>query len=162
MKIGVISDTHGYMDARITGHLAVCDEVWHAGDIGSPDVLAALQAACPVVRAVHGNIDDSTMRRVCPELLDFETGGARVIMTHIGGYPGRYATGMRTLLRERRPTIFVSGHSHLLRVMPDRDLGLLHINPGAAGRHGWQQVRTLVRFNLEGGVPSDLEVIELA
>lgn len=137
------------------------DEIWHAGDIGDQETLQQFYGLCPVVRAVHGNIDGSDLQRQCPALLDFTTGGARVIMTHIGGYPGHYAPGMRRLLGIRRPTIFVSGHSHLLRVMFDRDLGLLHINPGAAGRQGWQQVRTLVRLDINDGVPSNLEVVEM-
>jgi hypothetical protein len=113
------------------------------------------------VRAVSGNIDNATVRRYCPELLEFETGGAKVILTHIGGYPGRYAPGMRRLLIEDRPAIMVCGHSHILRVMYDKEIGVLHINPGAAGYYGWQKVRTLVRFDLNDGTPSNLEVIEL-
>jgi hypothetical protein len=115
----------------------------------------------PRLRAVSGNIDAGLVRRMCPELLDFETAGARVILTHIGGYPGRYAPGMRRLLIERRPRIMVCGHSHILRVMYDKEIGVLHINPGAAGYHGWQKVRTLVRFDIDNGQPSNLEVIEL-
>jgi hypothetical protein len=113
------------------------------------------------VRAVSGNIDNATVRRYCPELLEFEAAGAKVILTHIGGYPGRYAPGMRRLLIEKRPTIMVCGHSHILRVMFDKEIGVLHINPGAAGYYGWQKVRTLVRFDITDGKPSNLEVIEL-
>lgn len=161
MKIGLLSDTHSFLDTHIFAHFAGCDEVWHAGDIGDVETLRHLVDSFPVVRAVSGNIDNCDVRRMVPEVQNFVTGGAHIIMTHIGGYPGRYAPGIRTLLAKERPTIFVSGHSHLLRVMFDRDLGILHINPGAAGRQGWQQVRTLVRFDIEDGIPRNLEVIEL-
>lgn len=161
MKIVLLSDTHCTLDDKTTAYLQAADEIWHAGDIGDMATLQRLTGIGPKVRAVCGNIDPPDVRRFCPELLDFDCAGARVVMTHIGGYPGRYAPGMRKLLSERRPTIFVSGHSHLLRVMFDRDLGILHINPGAAGNHGWQQVRTIVRFEINDGVPGNLEVIEL-
>lgn len=161
MKIGILSDTHSCWDDRFAEHLGSCDEIWHAGDIGDLDTLRRLTAIGPKVRAVCGNIDPGPVRRMCPELLDFEVAGARVLMTHIGGYPGRYAPGMRNLIVQRRPTIMVAGHSHLLKVMMDRELGCLHINPGAAGHHGWQQVRTLVRLQIDDGRPHDLEVIEM-
>lgn len=161
MRIGILSDTHGFFDEHLASYLRECDEVWHAGDIGDMSVLKALRGLGPEIRAVHGNIDDATIRLLCPETANFISGGAHIIMQHIGGYPGRYAPGVRRLLAEERPVIFVSGHSHLLRVMFDRDLGILHINPGAAGMHGWQQVRTLVRLDINEGTPSNLEVIEL-
>jgi hypothetical protein len=161
MKIGILSDTHSCWDDRYVKHFANCDEIWHAGDIGDPDTLRRLMAIGPKLRAVCGNIDNAMVRRMCPELLDFETAGAHVILTHIGGYPGRYAPGMRRLLIEKRPTIMVCGHSHILRVMFDKEIGVLHINPGAAGYHGWQKVRTLVRLDINDGKPSNLEVIEL-
>lgn len=161
MKIGILSDTHSCWDDRYAKHFAECDEIWHAGDIGDPDTLRKLMAIGPKVRAVSGNIDGGMVRRLCPELLEFEVAGARVILTHIGGYPCRYAPGMRRLLIEKRPTIMVCGHSHILRVMFDKEIGVLHINPGAAGYHGWQKVRTLVRVDINDGKPSNLEVIEL-
>lgn len=163
MKIGVLSDTHSCWDDRFVTHFKDCDEIWHAGDIGCDDTLRRLMGIGPKVRAVSGNIDSGMVRRLCPELLEFETGGARVIMTHIGGYPGRYAPGIRRLLVEKRPTIFVAGHSHILKVMFDSEIGCLHINPGAAGHHGWQAVRTIVRFDItDQGTPANLEVIELS
>lgn len=161
-RIGIISDTHGYLDPAVLRYFGECDEVWHAGDIGSDDVLTALQDICPTVRAVCGNIDGGRIRLSCPEWLEFETEGARVILTHIGGYPGRYTAGMRSRITETRPTLMVCGHSHILRVMYDRKLDVLHINPGAAGRQGWQQVRTVIRFDIDNGTPRNLEVIELA
>lgn len=160
-RIGVLSDTHSCWDERFVEYFRDCDEVWHAGDVGCMDVLDRLSGVVPVVRAVYGNIDHGEVRRVCAGLLEFETEGARVLLTHIGGYPGRYARGLKQKLAEVRPTLMVCGHSHILRVMYDKELGLLHINPGAAGHHGWHQKRTLVRFELEGGVPRNLEVIEL-
>lgn len=162
MKIGILSDTHGYVDPRIAYHFRDVDEIWHAGDIGDVDTYHELEGVAPVLRAVSGNIDGSLLRRVCPGLLVFETGGLKVVMTHIGGYPGRYSRGIKEILRAERPKIFVSGHSHILRVMPDPELDLLHINPGAAGRHGWQKVSTLVKLEIERGEPTGAEVIELA
>lgn len=161
-RIGILSDTHCVDDPRIAYHFRNVDEVWHAGDIGDVDTYRALETIAPVFRAVAGNIDGAILRRVCPEILVFETAGAKVVMTHIGGYPGRYAPGIKNILKAERPRIFVSGHSHILRVMPDNELDLLHINPGAAGYHGWQKVRTLVRLTITDGKPVDLEVIELA
>ncbi|MCI5977696.1 MAG: metallophosphatase family protein [Bacteroidales bacterium] len=161
MKIGVISDTHCMCDPRVVEYFRDVDEIWHAGDIGDGATLQWLQGICPVVRAVSGNIDGGIVRRLCPERLTFTTGGAKVMMTHIGGYPGHYAPGVRTALLAERPDIFVAGHSHILRVIFDRSLNVLYINPGAAGNQGWQKVRTLVRFELNDGKPSDLEVIEL-
>lgn len=161
-RIGIISDTHGIDDDRIAFHFDGVDEIWHAGDIGDVDTYRRIAAMAPVLRAVAGNIDGGMLRRVCPEMLVFETEGVKVVMKHIGGYPGRYSPGMANILRAERPKIFVSGHSHILRVMPDRQLDLLHINPGAAGVHGWQKVRTLVRLTLDTGIPKDLEVIHLS
>ncbi len=161
MKIGILSDTHSVDDPRIAYHFREVDEIWHAGDIGDVDTYRALAAIAPVFRAVAGNIDGAMLRRVCPELLVFETAGCKVVMTHIGGYPGRYSKGIKQILERERPRIFVAGHSHILRVIPDPALDLLHINPGAAGYHGWQKVRTLVRLTITDGMPTDLEVIEL-
>lgn len=161
MQIGILSDTHGCRDERIALHLRDCDQIWHAGDIGDAETYLWLESLGPELLAVSGNIDGEMVRRRCPELLDFQSAGAHVIMTHIGGYPGHYSKGMRQLLMDRKPLIMVAGHSHLLRVMYDRQLNLMHINPGAAGRHGWQQVRTLIRLKIDDGKPHDLEVVEL-
>lgn len=161
-RIGILSDTHCIDDPAIERHLAGMDEIWHAGDIGDVDTYKRLANIAPVFRAVCGNIDGAMLRRVCPELLVFETEGVKVLMTHIGGYPGKYSPGIKSLLSQHRPKIFVSGHSHILRVMPDPTLDLLHINPGAAGNQGWQTVRTLVRLTLDNGTPRDLEVVHLS
>lgn len=159
-RIGIISDTHAYWDDRYALHFAGCDEIWHAGDIGSPQLLDQLEGIAPV-RAVYGNVDGAELRRRCREVERFTCDGVKVWMTHIGGYPGRYAPGVGAMLAQERPNVFVSGHSHILKVMPDKRLGLLHINPGAAGIQGWQTVRTLVLFTLDAGAVKDCEVVEL-
>lgn len=160
-RIGILSDTHSTWDDRYVVHFKDCDEIWHAGDIGDIGLQLRLQAIGPVVRAVRGNIDHGDVARVCPELLQFEVEGVHVVLTHIGGYPGHYTSGMYALLRRTRPQLMVDGHSHILRVMYDKSLGVLHINPGAAGTQGWQQVRTLVRLTIDGAEMRDLQVIEL-
>lgn len=161
-KIGILSDTHGYWDDRYAEHFAGCDEIWHAGDIGSDEIINRLEAVAPVVRAVAGNIDGAAMRLRFGTLQEWTTEDVRVMMTHIGGYPGKYAPGVKFRLETRRPKIFVAGHSHILKVIYDRHLQLLHINPGAAGVYGWQAVRTLVRLKIDGSDIRDLEIIELA
>lgn len=159
--IGILSDTHSCWDDRYVVHFKECDEIWHAGDIGDISIIERLREICPVVRAVKGNIDHGVVSRVCPEVEIFTVENINVLMTHIGGYPTRYAPGIKTMLTENRTKLFVSGHSHILRVMPDATLDLLHINPGAAGNQGWQKVRTLVRLTLDNGDMRDLDVIEL-
>ncbi len=159
--IGILSDTHGCWDERFSRHFAQCDEIWLAGDIGSEEVADKLEAIAPL-RAVAGNIDGMVLRRRFGVWRDFETDGVRVSMTHIGGYPGKYAPGVKFKLETKRPKIFVAGHSHILKVMYDRELQVLHINPGAAGVYGWQAVRTLIRLTIDNGDIKDLEVIELA
>lgn len=160
-KIGILSDTHSCWDDRYAAHFRDCDEIWHAGDVGDIDIIRRLEQVCPVVRAVRGNIDHGDVCRRCPESLEFTVEGVSVFITHIGGYPGRYAPGVRQHLGHSGPRIMVAGHSHILKVMPDRELNLLHINPGAAGYHGWQKQRTLVRLTLDAGTIAGLEVIEL-
>lgn len=160
-RIGIMSDTHSCWDDRYAIHFAGCDEIWHAGDIGCLDTLQRLRAIAPVVRAVRGNIDHGPVARLCPEILDFRVEGVGVWMTHIGGYPGHYAAGVRRMLIDSRPRIMVAGHSHILKVMYDNELQLLHINPGAAGTQGWQRKRTLIRLVIDGDRIRDLEVIEL-
>ncbi|MCM1028462.1 MAG: metallophosphatase family protein [Alloprevotella sp.] len=163
-KIGIMSDTHSCWDGRYVKHFSDCDEIWHAGDLGDMSMLENLRSSFPyaVVRAVAGNIDPPPLRREIGEVAEFEVDGLRVWMTHIGGYPGRYAPGVMKLLSEKKINIFVSGHSHILKVMSDKYLGLLHINPGAAGTHGWQRERTLVRLTIKDGKPSQVEIITLS
>ncbi len=161
MRIGLISDTHAYIDEEILGYFDQVDEIWHAGDIGGMETVKSLQAIKPLV-AVHGNIDDFSIRELFPSEQIFERGGVKVFLTHIGGYPGRYAPGIEKKLQIIRPGLFVCGHSHILRVMPDRSRGgLLYINPGAAGHTGLHVVRTIVKIDIQGGVVKDMEVIEL-
>lgn len=161
VKVGILSDTHSCWDDRYALHFAECDEIWHAGDIGCEDTLQRLQGIGPLLRAVRGNIDHGVVARKCPEVLTFQVEDCPVLMTHIGGYPGRYAPGMMQMLSEYKPRIMVAGHSHILKVMYDNKLNLLHINPGAAGYHGWQRERTLLRLTIDGSDIRDLEVIEL-
>ncbi|MDE6085029.1 MAG: metallophosphatase family protein [Muribaculaceae bacterium] len=160
-RIGILSDTHSCWDDRFAIHFKDCDEIWHAGDIGDISVIARLESICPVVRAVSGNIDNHVVRRRCHEVEAFTIEGVNVLMTHISGYPGRYAPGTRRLIIEHNAALMVGGHSHILKVMWDKELNCLHINPGAAGHHGWQKERTLIRLTIDNGNFSDLEVIEL-
>lgn len=160
MRIGLLSDTHGHLDDGILEHLMSCDEIWHAGDIGGLHVTDRLSELKPV-RVVFGNIDDAKTRTVWPEDAVFTVEGVKVVITHIGGYPGKYPARVRQLLLRERPKLYICGHSHILKVMPDRSLGLLHMNPGAAGIHGFHHMRTLLRFTLDAGNISHLEVVEL-
>lgn len=160
-KIGILSDTHGYWDERFAVHFQGCDEVWHAGDIGYIEIIERLREIVPTVRAVSGNIDQGIVKRSCPELEIFQVEGVKVLLTHIGGYPGRWSKGMKKLLRDKGIKLMVDGHSHILKVIYDPELDLLHINPGAAGQQGWHKVRTLVRLTIDGEEMRDCEVIEL-
>jgi putative phosphoesterase len=162
-RIGLLSDTHGWLDPRLQEHFAACDEVWHAGDIGDPEVMTGIQRWQPgrVVRAVHGNIDGGVLRNTHPADQRFELEGVRVWMTHIGGRPPKYDRSILPLLRSDPPTLFICGHSHICLVQFDPALDCLYMNPGAAGRHGWHQMRTALRFTMNNGRPADLEVIEL-
>ena len=160
-RIGLLSDTHGYWDERYTRHFAECDEVWHAGDIGSLEVAEKFEAFRPF-RAVHGNIDGQDIRLRYPQINRFDIEGANILIKHIGGYPGNYDASIRNTLFMQPPSLFISGHSHILKVMHDRALNILHINPGAAGIYGFHKVRTLIRFTIDNGAFSNLEVIELS
>ena len=159
MNIALLSDTHGHMDKRILQHVEGCDEVWHAGDIGSLQVTDSLKEVAPV-RAVFGNIDGQSIRAEWPEHARFTAGGAQVWMTHIGGRPPKYAKGILTQLTLERPNLFVCGHSHILLVKPVPSWGGLHLNPGAAGISGFHKVRTMLKFTLNLGQISDLRVVE--
>lgn len=160
VRIGLLSDTHSYMDDRILHHLEEVDEVWHAGDIGNVAVSDTLEGFKPL-RAVYGNIDGDKLRRIHPVEQHFELEGLTVWMTHIAGRPGRYSKGILELIRRRKPDILVCGHSHILKVQRDHQFNLLYMNPGAAGIHGFHKVRTLLRFSLHQGKIEDMEVVEL-
>lgn len=159
-RIGLLSDTHAYWDDRYIKYFDECDEIWHAGDIGSLEILDRLQSL-KTFRGVYGNIDGQDIRKILPETNFFEIENTKVMIKHIGGYPGKYAPMVKSTLIDRNPKLFISGHSHILKVMFDKELGILHINPGAAGKYGFHKERTLVRFCIDNGSFSDLEVIEL-
>ena len=160
-KIGLLSDTHAWWDDRYAHYFEACDEVWHAGDIGSVEVAERFEKLPVTFRAVHGNIDGYDIRLRYPEVRRFTVEGIDVLLKHIGGYPGKYDSSVRGMLFTQPPKLFVCGHSHILKVKYDKTLDLLHINPGAAGVYGIQAVRTLVRFAIDGADIRDLEVIEL-
>ncbi len=160
-RIGILSDTHALWDDKYALYFKDCDEIWHAGDIGSEDVADRLAGIAPL-RAVYGNIDGGMLRRRYKEMEVFTVDGVKVLMTHIGGYPGRYAPGVKAKILDEQPRLFISGHSHILKVINDPYLHLLHINPGAAGRQGWQVVRTLVIITIDSGNITDCQVVELA
>ncbi|MDR0733831.1 MAG: metallophosphatase family protein [Dysgonamonadaceae bacterium] len=159
-KIGILSDTHACWDEKFAKYFAECDEIWHAGDIGSEEVLRNLETVSPV-RAVYGNIDGHIIRSQCTETLRFKVESVEVLLTHIGGYPGKYDPRIRSAIYASPPRLFVCGHSHILKVMYDKSLRMLCVNPGAAGKYGMHQVRTLIRLAIDGETIKDVEVIEL-
>ena len=160
MKIGLMSDTHSFLDAKVFEYFKEVDEIWHAGDIGTEGVADALEKFKPL-RAVFGNIDNQEIRHRFPENMRWNANGLEVFMTHIGGYPGKYPSRIKEELKATKPDLFICGHSHILKIMPDKHLNLIHINPGACGNEGWHKVKTLVRFDIENGKIQNLEVIEL-
>lgn len=159
-KIGLMSDTHSYLHPQVFKYFEEVDEIWHAGDIGNVELADKLEAFKPF-RAVYGNIDGAEIRIRYPETLRFNLEGVAVMMTHIGGYPGKYAPGVKEQLKQQPAKLFICGHSHILKVMPDPALHLLHMNPGACGQQGWHKVKTLLRFQLDAGNIQNLEVVEL-
>lgn len=161
VRIGLLSDTHSWWDERYIQYFEDCNEIWHAGDFGSVNVANNLAAFKPL-RGVYGNIDGQEIRKMFPQVNRFSIEGAEVLIKHIGGYPGNYDPSIRGSLLARPPKLFISGHSHILKVKYDKTLDMLHINPGAAGKSGFHKVRTLVRFVIDDGTFKDLEVIELA
>jgi len=160
MRIGLLSDTHGFLDDAVFRHFGECDEIWHAGDFGSVEILDRLRAFRPV-RGVYGNVDGAELRVELPEDLAWDCEGVSVYMTHIGGYPGNYDRRAGKEIRRLLPGLFICGHSHILKVLRDPALGLLHMNPGACGHHGWHLVRTLLRFTVESGKISAVQAVEL-
>lgn len=161
LKILLLSDTHGYIDDQILKFVHQADEVWHAGDIGKIEVTDRLKKA-RTLRGVFGNIDGKDIRAEFPLDAIFEIEKMKVWMTHIGGYPNKYYPRVKERISEVNPDIFISGHSHILKVMYDKKHELLHLNPGAAGKHGFHKVRTMLRFTIDNGNIKDMEVIELA
>ena len=163
-KIGLLSDTHNYLNPTIFDHFEQCDEIWHGGDFGTiaiADQLRSFKNKNFIVRGVYGNIDGYDIRSAFPEKLFFTCEKVNVFMQHIGGYPDRYAPGVKNEIIQHQAKIFVSGHSHILKIMFDKKVDCLHMNPGAAGKHGWQKVSTIIRFAIDGAEIINCEVIEL-
>ncbi|MFC0772586.1 metallophosphoesterase family protein [Terrimonas alba] len=159
-RIGLMADTHSYLDEAVFKHFEHCDEIWHAGDFGTI-ALAEKLAAFKPLKGVYGNIDDLSISSVYPENLIFTCEEVKVFMTHIGGYPPNYNSRVKPLMLEHRPQLFIAGHSHILKVMYDEKLQCLHMNPGAAGNQGWHKIRTIIRFAIDGSDIKNCEVIEL-
>lgn len=159
-RIGLISDTHGFLDDAVFRHFEQCDEIWHAGDFGNLELADKLAAFKPL-RGVFGNIDGKDIRTVYPEHLRFKCEDVDVWMTHIGGYPDHYSPQVRNLIYKDPPKMFISGHSHILKVIYDKKIGTLHLNPGAAGKQGWHKIRSLLRFSISDEKIHTLEAIEL-
>jgi len=159
-RIGLISDTHGYLDDAVPEYFKDCGEVWHAGDFGNEDVARRLNVK-KSLRGVYGNIDGQDIRKDFPEQLVFMCEEVKVMMRHIGGYPPRYNPETKRELLIHKPQLFISGHSHILKIMYDDKLQCLHMNPGAAGKQGWHKTRTIIRFAIDGKEIKDCEVIEL-
>ncbi len=158
-RILLLSDTHGHIDDRILHYAGEADEIWHAGDIGSLNVTDELKTKKPVI-AVYGNIDNATIRKEFPLNQRFYCEEVDVWITHIGGYPGKYSPAIKEEIKQNPPKLFISGHSHILKVMNDKNLRLLHMNPGAVGKQGFHKKRTMLRFKIDGKEIKDLEVIE--
>jgi putative phosphoesterase len=166
IRIGLLSDTHGYLDDNVFVHFKDCNEIWHAGDFGSIEIARRLSHAIVLnhgmaLRGVYGNIDGPDVRSEFPEQLVFLCEQVKVMIRHIGGYPPRYNPETKKELLIQQPQLFISGHSHILKIIYDDKLHCLHMNPGAAGKQGWQKVRTIVRFAIDGKDIKDCEVIEL-
>ncbi len=159
-KIGLLSDTHSYLDDAVFKHFESVDEIWHAGDFGNIELANKLANFKPL-RGVYGNIDGNEIKQTYPENLRFNIESLDVWITHIGGYPDRYDLRIRDEIYRNPPKLFITGHSHILKVIYDKKINCLHLNPGAAGKQGWQKVRTLMRFAIDDGKPQALEVIEL-
>jgi uncharacterized protein len=159
-RIGLLADTHNYIDESVFRHFENCDEIWHGGDFGTAAIADKLKTFKPL-RGVYGNIDGYDIRSVYPEKLTWDCEQVRVFMTHIGGYPNKYAPGVKQQLVENGARLFISGHSHILKIIYDDKINCLHMNPGAAGNQGWHKMRTIVRFAIDGSNIKDCEVIEL-
>lgn len=167
-RIGLFSDTHGFLDPAIAEHFKDCDEIWHAGDFGTIQLVDDLESVFKKsgrtiqIRGVYGNIDGNDIKSRFSLQSVFQVEGVKVMMQHIGGYPGRYAPGIKKFIAQNNIRLFISGHSHILKIMYDDQLNCLHINPGAAGKQGWHKVKTLVRLVIDGSDMKNCEVVELS
>jgi putative phosphoesterase len=159
-RIGLLSDTHGFLDEQILSNLEECDEIWHAGDIGTIELLDLVPQHL-TRRVVYGNIDGGSLRIEYKKDLLWKCEDLKIFMTHIGGYPGRYNARVKEILKKEKPHLYICGHSHILKIMKDKNLDIIHINPGACGHHGFHKIRTMVRFTIEKDKIFDVEVIEL-
>jgi putative phosphoesterase len=159
-RIGILSDTHGFVEPRLFDFFASCDMLFHAGDIGNMEVAEALSAFKPLV-AVYGNIDGADVRAACPEIQRVDCEGVDILMTHIGGYPGCYDRKIYPVLKSHPPKLFIAGHSHILKVMYDKALNFLHVNPGATGNSGIHHVKTAIRLAIDGNNMTGMEILEL-
>ncbi|MEJ7627624.1 MAG: metallophosphoesterase family protein [Ferruginibacter sp.] len=161
-RIGLISDTHGFLDESVFGHFSSCNEIWHAGDFGSIKIAERLSEGSGItIKGVYGNIDGKDITAHFPEILQFTCEDVKVHIRHIGGYPGKYAPGVKKEILRDKSRLFISGHSHILKIMYDAELNCLHMNPGAAGKEGWHTMRTIIRFVIDKNDIRDCEVIEL-
>ncbi len=158
--IGLLSDTHSHISAKMLDFFNNVDEIWHAGDIGNMDIVNQLQTIKPL-KAVYGNIDDHKIRQEFPEIMEFACENISVLMIHIGGYPGKYEKKVRSILNAKPFDLFISGHSHILKVIYDKKYDMMHINPGAAGKIGFHKVRTAVKFNVDGKELKNLQIFEM-
>jgi len=161
IRIGLLSDTHGFLDENVINHFQNCDEIWHAGDFGAIEIARALKEK-KTLKGVYGNIDGQDIRVEFPEQLVFTCEEVKVMIRHIGGYPPKYNPETKREILMHKPQLFISGHSHILKIMYDDKLSCLHMNPGAAGKQGWQKVRTIIRFAIDGKEIKNCEVIELS
>jgi uncharacterized protein len=159
IKIGLLSDTHGYIHPELPRIFSSCDEIWHAGDFGNYETALALRAIKPL-RGVYGNIDGADIRHDFPEVARFQCEQVDVLITHIGGYPGHYQAKIPEIMKVNPPMLFISGHSHILKIQYDKKYNCLHLNPGAAGRHGFHKVFSMLRFTIDGPQIKDMEVVE--
>ncbi|MDO4879988.1 MAG: metallophosphoesterase family protein [Capnocytophaga sp.] len=159
LKILLLSDTHSFIDEAVLKHVAWADEVWHVGDFGNIEIAHKIQKIKPLV-GVYGNIDGTEIRSEFPKEIFFERGGMSIYMTHIGGYPNKYASGILDKIKTLQPQVFICGHSHILKVIFDKKYNLLHLNPGAIGKYGMQKTRTMLRFEIANGTIQNMEVIE--
>ena len=161
-RIGLISDTHGYLDNNIVKQFSQCQEIWHAGDFGNMGIADELMKSTGLpLKGVYGNIDGYDIRSVYPETLVWNCEEVKVYMKHIGGYPGKYAPGVKDTIKSNSVKLFISGHSHILKIMYDDKLQCLHMNPGAAGNEGWHKIRTVIRFTIDGSHIKDCDVVKL-